>query len=94
VSTNATLVVLRWIDAMERLVERLMGSLHPGDSRGEPVGLWMAHLPLLSDGAVCARCGERGCVSTHASSRGIAEQLGKEVSADELRTHALAARQP
>ncbi|HEY2652137.1 MAG TPA: ROK family protein [Solirubrobacteraceae bacterium] len=63
------------------------------DSRGEPVGLWMAHLPLLSDGAPCARCGGRGCASTHASSRGIADQLGKEVSADELRTRALAGEQ-
>jgi predicted NBD/HSP70 family sugar kinase len=64
------------------------------DGRGEPVGLWMAHLPLLSDGAPGARCGGRGCASTHASSRGIADQLGKEVSADELRTRALAGEQP
>lgn len=64
------------------------------DSRGEPAGLWMAQLPLLSDGTACARCGGRGCASTHASSRGIADQLGKEVSADELRTRALAGEQP
>jgi predicted NBD/HSP70 family sugar kinase len=64
------------------------------DGRGEPVGLWMAHLPLLSDGAPCARCGGRGCASTHASSRGIADQLGKELSADELRTRALAGEPP
>jgi len=64
------------------------------DGRGEPVGLWMAHVPLLSDGAPCARCGGRGCASTHASSRGIGDQLGKEVSADELRTRALAGEQP
>jgi predicted NBD/HSP70 family sugar kinase len=64
------------------------------DGGGEPVGLWMAHLPLLADGAPCARCGGRGCASTHASSRGIADQLGNEVSADELRTRALAGEHP
>jgi predicted NBD/HSP70 family sugar kinase len=64
------------------------------DSSGDPVGLWMAHLSLLSDGALCARCGGRGCASTHASMRGIADQLGHEVSADELRDRAQAGEQP
>ncbi len=64
------------------------------DSSGAPVGLWMAHLPLLIDGAPCARCGGRGCASTHASMRGITDQLGHEVSADELRDRAHAGEQP
>jgi predicted NBD/HSP70 family sugar kinase len=64
------------------------------DSSGAPVGLWMAHLPLLLDGAPCARCGGRGCASTHASMRGITDQLGHEVSADELRERARAREQP
>ncbi len=64
------------------------------DSSGDPVGLWMAHLPLLLDGAPCARCGARGCASTHASMRGVADQLGHEVSADELRDRAQAGEQP
>ena len=64
------------------------------DSSGDPIGLWMAHLPVLSDGAPCARCGGRGCASTHASTRGIADQLGHEVSADELRDRAQAGEQP
>lgn len=64
------------------------------DSSGDPVGLWMAHLPLLSNGAPCARCGGRGCASTHASTRGISDQLGHEVAADELRDRARAGEQP
>ena len=64
------------------------------DSSGAPVGLWMAHLPLLVGGAPCARCGGRGCASTHASMRGITDQLGHEVSADELRERAQALEQP
>lgn len=64
------------------------------DSSGDPVGLWMAHLPLLFDGAPCARCGGRGCASTHASMRGIADQLGHELSAGELRDRARAGKQP
>ena len=64
------------------------------DSSGDPIGLWMAHLPLLSSGAPCARCGGRGCASTHASTRGIADQLGHELSPDELRDRARAGEQP
>jgi predicted NBD/HSP70 family sugar kinase len=64
------------------------------DGSGDPVGLWMAHLPVLVDGAPCARCGGRGCASTHASMRGITDQLGHEVSADELRERAQAGEEP
>lgn len=64
------------------------------DGCGAPVGLWMAHVPLLVDGARCTRCGGRGCASTHASMRGITDQLGHEVSADELRERAQAGEEP